>query len=167
MTDQAQTTPPAQPRATAAPLSGIGGWLLLPLLGLVLTVVNQLPNLQPMAEGLGSVGNLDALTSNIVVIDIILTVVILLIAPLVLLGLMLSKSRRFPRLYIVWLIVSAVFVVADLFVSYSLIHSSLEASGTSFFDLSTLRTLLGPLIGVCVWIPYMLNSVRVKNTFVK
>lgn len=165
MTDEAQTIP--QPQAAPVPISGIGGWLILPLLGLVLTVVNQLPNLQPMADGLASAGNLDPLRSNIVVIDIILTIVILVIAPVVLLILMLSKSRRFPRLYIIWIIVTAVFVVADLMVSYSLIHASLEAEGTSFFDLSTLRSLAGPLIGVCVWIPYMLNSVRVRNTFVK
>jgi hypothetical protein len=169
MTDQTQASPtPAQPQIVrAATPSGIGGWLILPLLGMFATVGVQLVGLTHTGDTFGNLSALNGAQSLMVVLEFWLNLAIFLGAPIALLVLFFNKSRKFPRYYITWQIVSAAFVVLDLLAGYALFAQAFEASGTPFFDNTTMRSLLGSAVGVCIWIPYMMNSVRVKNTFVK
>jgi len=161
MTDQ------TQPRAVPATLvAGIGGWLILPMLGMIATPIVQLINLTSLGNTLGDVSRLGPLVANLVWVETIVNFGIFVVAPGLLLIQFFGKRRAFPRWYIIWTVAAAVFVVLDLFVGYIAFHDAYEASGTPFFSSDTLRALAGALVGVCVWIPYMLNSVRVKNTFV-
>lgn len=165
MTDQTQPTaqPPAVP---ATRISGIGGWLVLPMLGLIATPIVQLANLAGLGNTLGDVSNLGPLIANLVWIETIVNFGLFVVAPALLLIQFFGRRRAFPRWYIVWTAAAAVFVVLDLFAGYAAFHDAYEASGTPFFGSDTLRALAGALVGVCVWIPYMTNSVRVKSTFV-
>jgi hypothetical protein len=170
MTEETQASAiPPQPQAVPAkpPLTGIGGWLILVMLGMFGSIGLQLVGLTSAGDTFGILGNLSGPQANLVVIEFIANLVIFLAWPIALLVLFFNKDRKFPRLYIWWMAVSAVFVFLDLAASYIMFHDVYEAGGTSFFDRDTLRSMGGALAGVCIWIPYMVNSVRVKNTFVK
>jgi hypothetical protein len=75
---------------------------------------------------------------------------------------MLSYRRIFPRLYIICTIASAVLLALDRLLAYWLTPGVYAADPIG----TLLQGLPGVLLGVLVWIPYMLKSVRVKNTFV-
>lgn len=169
MTDQteASAVPPQPQIIPAATPSGLGGWLILPMLGLFLTIGNQLMSLTSAGQVFGSLGALNGLQSQMVIVEFFLNLAIFLAWPIALLVLFFNKDRKFPRNYIIWQIVGAVFVVLDLFAGYALFAQVYESTGTPFFDTATLRGLIGSVVGVCIWIPYMMNSVRVKNTFVR
>jgi hypothetical protein len=167
MTDQAQANPlPAPPPVSATGPTGIGGWLVLPMLGMIATPILQLIQLSSLGSTLGNVSSLGPLVSNLIWIETLLNFGLFVVAPGLLLIQFFGKRRAFPRWYIAWTAASAVFVVVDLMVGYAAFHQAYEASGTPFFDRDTLRALASALVGACVWIPYMLNSVRVKNTFI-
>jgi len=169
MTDspQASAMPPQPQVASAATPSGIGGWLIWPMLGLFASILLEGLNLPEMFQAFAALPTIsDGMKANLISGDLILAIILAFIVPVILLALMFSRSRRFPRYYIIWAIAAAAFAVLDLALSYSLSHDALEAEGTSFFNVDTLRTILSALIGICIWVPYMVNSVRVKNTFV-
>ena len=157
-TDQA-TALPAGPR-------GIGGWMILPILGLAATVVTQLINLSTLGDSLGIAGQLDGPRQALIIAEIVGNALIFLILPIVLLVLVTQKKRNFPRLYVVYSVVGAVFFVLDLILGYALFAEVYNSGSAEFFDSNTLRGIGGALAGLLIWTPYMLNSVRVKNTFV-
>ena len=165
MTEETQPMA-AAPSSAAAPVSGIGGWLVLPMLGMIATPIVQLINLMGLGDTLSHLDQLGPWISNLVVIEAILNFALFVVGPALLLIQFFGKRRIFPRWYVIWTIAGAVFVVLDLFVGYAAFHDAYEANGISFFNQDTLRALAGSLIGVCVWVPYMLNSIRVRNTFV-
>lgn len=171
MTDDTQASAiPPQPQVAPAPAlvpSGIGGWLILPMLGMFATIGVQLVGLTSAGDTFSSLNALNGAQSHMVVLEFCLNLVVFLAAPIALLVLFFNKDRKFPRFFIIWQIVGAAFVVVDLLVGYALFAQVFESSGTPFFDNTTLRSLLGSAVGVCIWVPYMLNSVRVKNTFVR
>jgi hypothetical protein len=169
MTDETHASAgPAPSQAVPTTPSGIGGWLILPMLGLFSSVVFEGLRLPAIFSAFSTLSSLpDATQASLLSGDLVLIIILAIIAPAILLLLMFSRSRRFPRFYVVWAIVGAIFAVLDLALGYSYTHDALEAEGTSFFNAETWRTLLSAAVGVCIWVPYMMNSVRVKNTFVK
>ena len=169
MTDQSQPAA-VQSTVVATPQpSGIGGWLILPMLGLILSAVNQVTALPDIFNAFGqlSTSGMDGLASNLLQLDMLLQLAVYLVAPVVLLLLLFNKKRTFPRYFIRWAIATAIFVVFDIFLGYWVGHAAFEAEGASFFDFALLKEMLPPIAALCIWTPYMLNSVRVKNTFVK
>ena len=169
MTDDSAATAALPPQPATPAITGpkgIGGWLILPMLGMFATLGVQLVGLTDAGQGFGNLNALNGLQSQMVVLEFCFNLVLFLAAPIALLVLFFNKDRKFPRYYIIWQIVGSAFVVLDLMLGYALFAQAYEASGTPFFDTTTLRSLLGSVIGVCVWVPYMMNSVRVKNTFV-
>jgi hypothetical protein len=169
MTDNSAATAappsPAPIPAITGPV-GIGGWLILPMLGLFATLGVQLLGLAKLGDVFGHLDALSSLQSNMIVLEFCINLALFLVAPIALLVLFFGKDRKFPRYYIIWQIVGSAFVVLDLMLGYALFAQAYEASGTPFFDTTTIRSLLGSVVGVCIWVPYMMNSVRVKNTFV-
>jgi hypothetical protein len=77
-----------------------------------------------------------------------------------LLTLFFRKSRRFPRHAIALYAASAIFIFAD-----SAVLSSMGFDVS--LDPDNIRETVRAIIGASVWIPYMLVSKRVKNTFVE
>ena len=170
MTDELAPIPSFEPLPKTTPAAvtgpvGIGGWLILPMLGLIATPIVQLINLMGLTETLSHLDQLGPLLSNLVTLEAILNFGLFVVVPGILLVQFFGRTQKFPRWYIAWTAVSAVFVVADLFIGYAAFHQAYEASGTPFFNRETMRALVGALAGVCIWIPYMMNSVRVRNTF--
>lgn len=144
---------------------GIGGWLILPMLGLILTPLTGLVGLKDYI-GLSETFHLLTVPQQIfLVVEIIGNLVIAVILPIILLVLLFSKKLGFPRLYIAWAIANLVFVLADLIAAKILFGDVFEAQGVSLIDQETARSIGRSIVLVVIWIPYMLNSQRVQNTF--
>jgi hypothetical protein len=54
----------------------------------------------------------------------------------------------------------------DLFATYLVFREVIEASGEPFFDRQTMRAIMSAVILAAIWVPYMMQSRRVRNTFV-
>ncbi len=81
-------------------------------------------------------------------------------AYIVLAVLFFRKSRFFPKLFIVLAISNLSFIVLDAWLG------SFVLKDEPMFDPDTLKEVIRGTIGIAIWVPYMLISKRVKNTFV-
>jgi hypothetical protein len=151
--------------------SGIGGWLVLPLLGLVLTPLRISFSLYKDMWPIFSEGYWGALTTStseayhpywapLLVFEIAGNV-LLVVATLALLYFFLGKSKYAPRLMIGWLAFILVFNGTDFFAA------SLIPAVAALDDSESAKELGRAAIGAVIWIPYFLVSKRVKATFVK
>jgi hypothetical protein len=147
-------------------IEGIGGWLILPMIGLFLTPIAMLLVFLFERDALYALDTLTAFQRNLIVGEYVTRVILYLVMPFVLLLLMFNKRRSFPRVNIGWVVAIALFVALDLALAYLAFKRHWETSGEPFFDRETLRVIANAAWGVIIWVPYMLNSQRVKNTFV-
>ena len=88
--------------------------------------------------------------------------VVLLILGIALLFFFFGKKKWFPRIYIAFMILTIVFAITDAILMYK-IQSSISIK----LNINTTAQVFRSIIGGVIWIPYFLNSVRVKNTFVR
>jgi hypothetical protein len=150
---------------------GIGGWLLLPLLGLVVSpirVIHQLATeLMPVMRGdVWSVltnpasSTYHPLWASTIVLELAGSAGIVLFGFWVLAA-FLTKSSTTPKLFILWIAASAALQALDIML-ISQIPSVASQLGAGDF-----RGLLHTAIGAAIWIPYFLKSKRVANTFVQ
>jgi hypothetical protein len=72
-----------------------------------------------------------------------------------------QKRRIFPRWFIALLAVNVLFLVADA-ISVQFLKTVSPA-----LTASLARNIVRSFIGCCIWIPYMLKSLRVKTTFIR
>lgn len=86
---------------------------------------------------------------------------LLLIASIYALYLFFSRHYKFPNFYICLIFISFLVVLLDAIILSNLIPEA-EA-----FNQSTIMELVKAIIRMCIWIPYLLVSVRVKNTFIE
>lgn len=152
------------PALNSGPAVGLGGWLILPLLGLIFSpfttavVVLARANLLAKAESIAP-----DLTS--VVIAVVAAYAVLgIVVPIALLIPFFGKKRFFPICYVILLTANALLVLIDIILAHSLL--SPLYSGVPIFDATTTRSIIFAAIGVVIWIPYILGSVRANNTFV-
>jgi hypothetical protein len=159
----------ARPQASAP--TGLGGWLTLVGIGLVISMILQVRvfvfTLLPLFSN-GSFARISQPASEYYYPALAMLVFIEVAINLALIGftvwimvLFLARSRLFPRMYIALLSASIVFLLADV----AALHFILPDQPS--FDAETTKTLVQACIAACIWIPYMLYSVRVKNTFVR
>jgi hypothetical protein len=151
---------------------GIGGWLILPLLGLVGSLLSLSVALftvyAPLfAEGGGwavvtdqSDPSYSALWAPLIVFEIGTNLALIGLI-VFLLYLVFRKSRRFPRLMIAYLIAGIVVGVIDLAWAEQIPALAADSSSES------LTQVMRSIVGAVIWIPYFLVSQRVKNTFVE
>jgi hypothetical protein len=78
-----------------------------------------------------------------------------------LLYLFFRKSSRFPKTYILFAIVSFAFVLVDALAAQVVLPDQ------PLLDAHTARELGRSAIAAAIWIPYMIFSERVRNTFVR
>lgn len=145
-------------------LEGIGGWLLLVALAIISAPIVLLvfmireyvplfvtPHVWDVLQGqprLHAVVVFEAAT-NIISFLIVLALVYLFF----------KKRKSFPAFYIMYLVLHAAFLIADLF----FVHAAVPAVAIRAQDAaSASRGIFMALI----WIPYLLVSRRVKATFV-
>ncbi|MBN9315019.1 MAG: DUF2569 domain-containing protein [Devosia sp.] len=146
-------------------VSGIGGWLLLPLLGICLTPFVGAWNLWNSWEALGMLGQFPFHQAAFIAIETLVNLLVQFVAPIYLLVQMLQRRSTFPRLYQYWLGANLSWLVLDLAVAYVVFHDVFASGAAELFDRETVRSLSQAIVGAAIWIPYMARSVRVKNTF--
>jgi hypothetical protein len=148
-------------------VKGLGGWLILVLIGLCATPLLGLWGFREIGSTLALTNRVGGFQSGLIYGELAAQIVILLLAPLGLLYLYFGRSARFPGLYIWWLVVSILYTFIDLAAVSIAFRDVYEASGTSVWtDPETASTVSRQIIPTAIWIPYMLRSARVKNTFV-
>lgn len=151
--------------------SGIGGWLILVVLGLVVSPIRILLELGTVHWPMIRDGTWAVLTTPgsehyhplwgpLLVFELAGQFGVLLLGAATLWNLV-RKSRHTPTLAIVWL-GSATAITLSIFLALPLIPA-----GAARDDPEALKGVLKSLVSAAIWIPYFLKSVRVKNTFVR
>ena len=152
-------------------LNGIGGWLILPMLGLILTpirigyllLVSFLPILTDGSwEILTTPGShaYHELWGPVLIFEMAVNI-IFGVTSIVLLILLFSKHHLFPKLIIGFYLLNIAFIATDNFIS-GFIPAVAEQD-----DTESTTELIRSIITAAIWIPYFLKSERIKNTFTK
>ena len=151
-------------------LQGIGGWLILPVIGIVFTPVRLgyiiyttfipifLNNTWEIltTPGTAAYHNLWApllifeITGNIC----------LIILPIILLILIFKRHHKVPGLFIIFYGAGLAFLIVDLYLSSLIPFVAAQNNSESW------KEVMRSLIVAAIWIPYFLNSKRVRNTFI-
>lgn len=150
---------------------GIGGWLILVAIGIVVAPFKILFILSTVHVPIFRDGTLEYLTNPEndayhpfwapYIYGEVLTNGLILIASIYLIYLFFTKDHRFPPTYIFLQVFGLVFVIVDS----ALIKVVLPSEPV--FDPETVGYLFGSTISLAIWVPYMLLSKRVKATFVE
>ncbi|WP_067587339.1 DUF2569 domain-containing protein [Endozoicomonas ascidiicola] len=151
-------------------LSGLGGWLLLVGFGLIFSSLRLLyfsitTFSDVYADGVWTLLTTSSLESYIpywgtLIISELIFNVFSFTACVYLVYLFFRKSNFFPKAYIFVGVFTVAILIIDAFASI-LILPELNS-----FDDVGIKEITRSLVGALVWIPYMLKSKRVKNTFV-
>lgn len=146
---------------------GLGGWLILPAIGLVITPLSILLTLINDYLPIFQQGYWQVLTTPgtsayhplwapILTFEVAGNLV-LLAFDVVLIYLFFTKSYRLPGLFIAYLVSRLIFAVADFFLA-----GLIPAIADQLDPMSMVQAVAV----TAVWIPYFLLSKRVKSTFV-
>ena len=150
---------------------GLGGWLIFIGIGIVLEIFDIGSLLLQTYPPIFSDGTWEALTTPgsevydplwapLLIFEIVGNIIFLAFY-ISLAILFFCKSQWFPKVWIAVALLYLVFVLLKVFsVSFVLVNEPL-------FDNETTRLIFQLLGDVVIWVPYMLVSKRVKNTFVK
>lgn len=150
--------------------AGLGGWLILVAIGLIISPLRLAAVVVLTYFPLFQDGIWDTLTTPggeqyhplwapLLIFEIVCNLGFI-IAYTTLVLIFFRKSRYFPKVYIVLAIINLCFMVLDAWlVSFVLPNQAM-------FDPDTVKEVSRALVSAAVWIPYMLVSKRVKNTFV-
>ncbi len=147
---------------------GFGGWLILPLIGLVLSplrmAIQFFTDVLPVFDAEVWHRLSDAASPEyqpmlvpLIVFESVANVA-MLVFTLVLMWFFFHKSRRTPRLYVIWQALLALTQVVD---------TMLASSAGLPVDMTSMRDVIRAVVTAAIWIPYFLVSKRVKNTFVE
>lgn len=142
----------------------IGGWLICVAIGLVISpfriLLNAIETFKPLFQpGLWEALNTyNPMLAYFCVFEIMMTSLIFG-AILYTIYLFFTKNINFPKFYILITLVPLVWFLVDVIIA-SKIDPSIEA-----FDNDTISTLIKSVLSACIWVPYMLVSTRVKETF--
>jgi len=151
--------------------AGLGGWLVVVAIGLFATPIRLATFMLQTYPPIFRNGTWERLTTpgpapyhplwgTVLLGEIVINSVFIVIA-LYLLFLFFRKSRRFPKIYIGLLISSVLFILVDA------IAVGVVVPGQGILDPGTLGEFARSLIAASIWIPYLIVSKRVKNTFVR
>lgn len=171
---------PRQPPALEPPmidvpgkrdLTGLGGWLYLVAIGVTLTPIRLLFLMgsvyrrffnQDVWESIATPGGeaYHAWLGPLIVIEIVSNL-LLVVAAVWMINLFYRRHRLFPALYIAILVFTLILLIGDNWAAGVVIPSPKSDGDHSNMDL--FRTLAQ----AAIWIPYMLVSRRVRQTFTK
>lgn len=152
-------------------LAGLGGWLILVALGIIVSPLRIIVELFPLYLDIFEDGYWEALTTpgtefyHVMWAPIILAEmsinVILVFVWLFVIFLFFTKKKRFPKWYIGILLFTLTFIFMDAFAV------KVVAPNEPMFDDATVSEIIRMLLPCLIWIPYMLISERVKATFIR
>lgn len=158
----------SQPESAGEGPKGLGGWLILPMIGLVLSplrmgyqfITDLLPVFDPAVWNKLTDAALPGYRPMLVPLIVFESVanVAMFAFTLAVMWFFFNKSRRTPRLFIIWLVLLALTQVID---------SALASRVGLPVDNASLRDIIRSVAAAAIWIPYFLVSKRVKNTFVE
>jgi len=142
----------------------IGGWLILVLIGLIITPIRLgitlFSDFFPMLD---SMSLLDAYPSlQIMIYTEGIGNIIFGISAIILLIIMSNKDRRFPKLMIAFYVANLIFVLVD-----AIYATQIPVIEQFVSSEDSLKEVVRAIIGTAIWVPYMMVSTRVKRTFVK
>jgi len=152
-------------------LKGLGGWLILIGIGVVFSPIRLLVDFVPLYTEIFTQGHYeqlttpgsemyDALWAPFLIGEIIFNTAMVL-ASVYLVYLYFSKHYLFPKVYIGLILVTLVFIPLDAWVG------SLLITDEPMFTPDIIRELTRSVFSAAIWIPYMLSSKRVLQTFVE
>jgi hypothetical protein len=149
----------AEPTPETVPTepNGIGGWLLIPIAGLLLVAIAGTWTIIEIAIDPAMRDLILSLAKPSLSIDLIGIALFWSVLPLIAIVLLFMRSRHFPMAYVVASIAIAIFGFA----------APLIEQIDYRLDPGSLVNAIVPAIWCVGWAWYMLKSVRVKNTFVK
>ncbi|MDM5179522.1 DUF2569 domain-containing protein [Massilia sp. DJPM01] len=152
-------------------LEGLNGWLMIVGMGVLFTPLRMLFVFPEMYVNLFNSANWgDMITPgsgayNAAWKPLMFTEVAfncaMLLASLVLIYLFFAKKRRFPMLFIVLQVAGILFIVCQSMI----IHLILPTE--PLFDPDASADLMRSMLAALIWVPYMLVSERVEQTFVE
>lgn len=152
-------------------LEGLGGWLILVGLGIIISPIRIAVQIYQIYSGIFSNGSWTALTTpgtetyNPLWAPILIGEVAinggLFLMWVFIAFLFFSKKRVFPKFYIGILLFTLTFILLDALATRSVLPN------VPIFDDETIKAFGQSLIASLIWVPYMLVSKRVKATFVK
>lgn len=152
-------------------LKGLGGWLILVGIGVVISPIRLLVTFIPSYKPIFEDGTWEALTTvssevydplwGPLLIGEIAYNSIMVAASAYLIYLFFSKHYLFPKIYIAIVTVSLVFIPLDAWLVTKVLPTE------PMFDPETTKEFVRVLIVGIIWVPYMLISKRVKATFVE
>ncbi|RZN53879.1 DUF2569 domain-containing protein [Escherichia sp. E10V10] len=136
-------------------LMGIGGWLYLPAISLVLVIISSIYS---FIQTWGLVqGNQEEPLRTLLYLEVVgFAMVFLLVSYTTFL--FFKKKRQLPHYYIALLLSLFVFNVADIWGAVQFLHATIEPLDA--------WGVLKNIIHMAIWIPYFRVSKRVKLTFV-
>lgn len=152
-------------------LRGLGGWLVLVGIGIVLSPIRLLVTYVPMYLPIFEDGTWEILTTEgseayhilwapLLIGEIIFNACMIGIF-IYLIYLFFSKHYMFPKIFIGVFVVTLIFIPLDAWVV------SLIIPNEPIFDPETAKEFGRSLVGALIWVPYMIVSKRVKATFAK
>ena len=151
-------------------LKGIGGWLILPAIGVFLgpfiAIGMDFASYASYFEGGDFLGTVSYYNSEIPNFSILfwpelLFAIFIDVLIFYLVYLMVAKKSFFPILYVRIIYISLAFLIIDYSAIYLLLGDEYF-----FIDSTDIRAFFQVLFSLAVWVPYMKKSVRVKNTFI-
>ena len=146
----AQEAGPGYPPDYDPSLNGVGGWLILIIIGRVLTFIFSIKD---MSECLSAYG-INATFDFILTVGIILDVTLGIVFSVLVIVFMFKQNIVFRTLFVIQVSVMFVFNLAVILYVNSL--------GISY----GVPSLVGNIIGGLIWILYVYNSKRVRNTYI-
>jgi len=151
-------------------LQGIGGWLILVAIGVVIAPIRLLVLYIPIYVPIFTDGTWELLTSvesefynplwAPLLISEMLVNVVLVSVSIYMIYLFFTKHYRFPMVYIGLMLFSIVFIFIDAWAVSAVLDAPM-------FYSETVAELARSSIGAAIWVPYMLVSKRVDVTFVE
>lgn len=152
-------------------LKGLNGWLILVGIGVVISPIRLLITLVPSYQPIFEDGTWEALTTvgsesytpyfgSLLIGEMVFNA-IMFAASIYLIYLFFSKHHLFPKLYIVIVMATLIFIPLDAWLVTQLFPS------LPMFDTETTTEFLRAVLVAAIWIPYMIISKRVKATFVE
>ncbi|CNH10165.1 DUF2569 domain-containing protein [Yersinia pekkanenii] len=135
----------------------IGGWLLAPLAYLIVTLLSASLMLILYAMAIFNPESREYLLTNSQAFTLqwyfsVVTTVVMWLYTLWVIWLFCSRSCRFPKWFILWLLLTVLLALKAF--AFSPISDDIA-----------LRTLGWPLLAAAVFVPYIKRSQRVKQTF--
>jgi hypothetical protein len=146
----------SQAPAVAEP-KGIGGWLILPVIGTLLS---------PLSTGYAAFQDAVVLLNSSVSTGVAVFIAVdflynfgLVIAWIFAAVLLFRHKRLYPRLFVALLVITLIGTVLGLVVAAVVFDIKLDSSD--------IRYAVRFAIGLAIWGPYMYKSKRVQNTFIE